>query len=196
MSGVQLSGGTIAGFANGITNGDSCEWRLLPTSPRSVASRLTLTDNTWGIRLFEGYPMDVDRTSVTGPNGIGGPFKCCSLGDVHVTHSTVTVTDPAGINVSAVGEVGTTVQSSRLQGGESFTAIDGPLVISGSSLTDVTLYCSGSEIEITNSHLVASPLSSMDCAENVAGTASLGPGPALPSRWTPTCTWTGTATPS
>jgi len=172
-TGVHLRGGTITGFAAGVSNSPACQG---PIADRSGASDLTLTDNAWGFQLTNDYPMDLKRASITGPNGVGIAFQCCGVsGDIRLFSSTITVTDPTGINVDAIGQA-TTAQSSRLSGGQVFSTLDGPLTISDSRLSDVTVSCSVSNIEVTATKLVNSSVAATDCGETISGDQFFGPG--------------------
>lgn len=167
---VVVSGGTVSGFATGVSN-NSC---FPEPTVGNLVSRTTLADNTWATYASGYSHLRVDRTTIVGPNGLGGPFAPSSLvGTTELTRSTIQVTSPDGYSTRA----GFTASSSTFEGGTVYSFPSAYLTIADSRLTDVSITCSDGEVTISNSRLVGGAvLGGAVCGYHLDGNRHVGPG--------------------
>jgi len=169
---VRILGGSIAGFFAGVWGGGCYP------DVRSQVSNMTLTGNTWGAYLNGGATLGIDRTTIVGPNGIGGPFRVATpTGTAEVTRSTIEVTSPDGYSILDAFGPPSTFDSSRLTGGRTYSIANGNLDITASRLTDVLVGCSDADVRISSSVLTRSPTwRTSVCGFDLVDNRFVGPG--------------------
>ena len=164
---VTVQGGTISGFLGGL--GGECS-----TSTGDVAAGVTLTDNTWGLYIDDGFPPELRHSTIVGPNGIGPDGE---PGSFRVSGSTIEVTAPEGHLLVEDGEgCDNLIDSSRLVNGRLVAAGGCDPTISNSRLEDVSMGCGDTNITVTDSVLVDSPISGEACGLTISGDQLIGPG--------------------
>ncbi len=178
---VVVRGGTIAGFADGLSGTTRCapDGPELPAS--AAISGMNLVDNGWGLDLGgerPGFSLTVDHTSIVGPNGIGPACMGPCGGVVHMSRSTIDVTSPTGISVAHIETISSDqIDSTRFEGG-TITMVLGDISMSNSRFTGVTVFCGGDGgFKISNSDLTDSTVSSESaCDVGLDGDRIVGPG--------------------
>ncbi len=168
---VAIRGGTVSGFFGGV--GMSCQ-----EGTEDSVSGMQLTDNTWGLSVYGQTTLDVDHTTIVGPNGVG-PRICCGgqQPGVHMTHSMIDVTSSTGVAWFTAQDSISTIDSSRIEGGLIEPAVNSDLTISNSHLTDDTVWCSDAGITVSGSDLVSSPVTSPEaCGQTFSDDRFVGPG--------------------
>jgi hypothetical protein len=176
-AGVEVSGGTVSGFAAGIA-ADGC-WE----DPVRV-SGMALTGNAWGVEKPGISQITIDRSTIVGPNGIGRPYTGGPLyiGGASVTRSSIQVTSPTGY--SLLGSfAGTTYDASRLEGGR-ILVIGGRISIDESRLRDVAVYCDDGQLDVSNTRVTGGGLAGSLCGYAVTANhfVGLGSGTAMDVR--------------
>ncbi len=176
---VVVRGGTIAGFADGLSGTTRCTPDgELPAS--AAISGMKLLDNGWGLDLggeSPGFSLTVDHTSLVGPNGIGPDCRGVCGGSVHMSHSTIDVTSPTGISVAHIQTISSDqIDSTRFEGG-TITMVLGDISMSNSRFTGVTVDCADGGFVISNSELTDSTVSSgSECDVGLDGDRIVGSG--------------------
>jgi hypothetical protein len=167
---VALHGGTVSGFLDGVV--------VACGTTTDDISRLTLTDNTWGV-VGECYePLTLDRITIVGPNGIGSGSRTDHCAPrLTVSRSTIDVTDPSGVSVGASMDWNSSgIVDSRLSGG-GIDVTSANFTISNSRLSGVNMGCGDGNLTVVGSHLVDTVLSyALACGEVFDGDQVLGPG--------------------
>ncbi|MGZ4694165.1 MAG: hypothetical protein ACXWA3_11110 [Acidimicrobiales bacterium] len=167
---VVVRGGTISGFSKGLAGGfcDATDDRV---------SGMDLEGNTWGVYLQSGLTLDIDHTTIVGPNGIGGPYSPgAATGGVTLSHSRIQVTDANGFSLFAAFTP-STIDSSRLDGGFVYGVVNGSLSISNSRLTGVSVACSDANVAITNTYIIGGGVERGSvCGYYLADDHFIGPG--------------------
>ena len=168
VTGATVSGGTVTGFATGIGDWSGCTY-----AHDDAVRGMQLLDNTWGISV-PGLTLDVDRSTIDGPNGIDPYCPVCeSGGQVNLTRSSVTAT---GVNVSSFG-IFHSISDSRLVGGTIYSEVNGPIHISGSRLLGVTLDCGDASFTIVDTTILGGGgLSGGACSTLLQHDRFVGPG--------------------
>jgi len=168
-AGVEVRRGTVSGFAAGIS-ADGC-W----DDPVRV-SGMTLTGNVWGVEKPGIGLVEIDRSTIVGPNGIGRPYLGgpLAIGAEIVTRSSIQVTDPTGYTVLG-SSAGSTIDASHLEGGR-ILVIGGRIAIDGSRLADVAVSCSDGQIAISESRLTGGHIGGSLCGYAVSANRFVGSG--------------------